>query len=111
MFIRDILSKIRNKKIAYISTILVFFIILFAIIYSQTSNKKKDLNYGEMYEVHFGQIQQVVHGDGPVKQSIIKNIDVDISSYITIVHHEVGDTVSAGDILFELDALQLDALE
>ena len=102
---------LRNKKKFLILLILGIFIVAGTIIFT---NSRKGFNTTlasnrESYTVAKGDITSSITGSGTIESSNTKSIASEVAADVLVCNVKVGDKVSKGDILFELDKSSLES--
>lgn len=99
-----------KRKLAFLLILGIFIAIGFIIF----RNSRKSINTAfassrESYTVAKGNITSSITGSGTIGSSNSKNIASEVSADVLVCNVKVGDKVSKGDILFELDKSSLDS--
>lgn len=102
---------LRNRRKFAFLLILGIFIAVGFILFR---NSKKSINTTfasnrESYTVQKGDITSSVTGSGTISSSSTKSIASEVSADVLVCNVKVGDKVSKGDILFELDKSSLES--
>ena len=99
-----------KRKIAFLLILGVFISLGFFIL--KKSRKSINTTFAsnrESYTVAKGNITSSITGSGTIGSSNTKNIASEVSADVLVCNVKVGDKVSKGDILFELDKSSLDS--
>ncbi len=99
-----------KRKIAFLLILGVF--IALGLIVFRKSRKSINTTFAsnrESYTVTKGNITSSITGSGTIGSSNTKNIASEVSADVLVCNVKVGDKVSKGDILFELDKSSLDS--
>ncbi len=95
---------LRHKKLLIIlSVVLILIIVGVCGISSFNSHNTTFASTREPYTVKKGNISSSITGSGVIKSSSTKKVSSEVSADVLKVNIAVGDTVSKGDVLFELD--------
>jgi HlyD family secretion protein len=97
-----------KKKIIVFSIILIAIIIVFLFISNKSSRKVSNVIRQES-EIKRDDITVSITGSGAIASSSKKNIATEVSANVLSSKHKVGDKVSKGDVLFNLDDSDLSA--
>ena len=102
---------LRNRRKFAFLLILGIFIAVGFILFR---NSKKSINTTfasnrESYTVQKGDITSSVTGSGTISSSSTKSIASEVSADVLVCNVKVGDKVSKGDVLFELDKSSLES--
>lgn len=95
---------LRHKKILIILSVVLVLVI--AGIWGVSSFNSHNTTFAstrEQYTVAKGSISSSITGSGVIKSSSTKKVSSEVSADVLKVNAAVGDTVSKGDVLFELD--------
>lgn len=95
---------LRHKKILIILSVVLVLVI--AGIWGVSSFNSHNTTFAstrEQYTVAKGSISSSITGSGVIKSSSTKKVSSEVSADVLKVNVAVGDTVSKGDVLFELD--------
>ena len=99
-----------KRKIAFLLILGVFIALGFFIL--KKSRKSINTTFAsnrESYTVAKGNITSSITGSGTIGSSNTKNIASEVSADVLVCNVKVGDKVSKGDVLFELDKSSLDS--
>lgn len=95
---------LRHKKLIIIlSIVLVLIVVGVCGVSSVTSRHTTFAATREPYKIVKGDISSSITGSGVIKSSSTKKVASEVSADVLKVNVAVGDTVSKGDVLFELD--------
>lgn len=100
---------IRHKKLLIIVGILI--ILVASGIFYFSKRGKRHVTFAESrdsYTVAKGNISSSITGSGVIKSSSTKKVSSEVSADVLKVNVAVGNKVSKGDVLFELDTTNLD---
>ena len=95
---------LRHKKILIILSVVLVLVI--AGIWGVSSFNSHNTTFAstrERYTVAKGSISSSITGSGVIKSSSTKKVSSEVSADVLKVNAAVGDTISKGDVLFELD--------
>lgn len=102
---------LRNKrKIAFLLVLGIF--ITIGLVFFKNSRRSIHTAYAsnrESYTVEKGNISSSITGSGTIKSSNTKEITSEVAADVLVCNVKVGDKVSKGDILFELDKSSLES--
>lgn len=100
---------IRHKKLIIILGIVILLLAMGIFYFSKKG--KRHVTFAEsrdVYTVAKGNISSSITGSGVIKSSSTKKVTSEVSADVLKINVAVGDKVSKGDILFELDTTNLD---
>lgn len=100
----------RHRKLCIIVAICILVAIVGISIFKVKSKKPNAVYARERktVEVSRGDISVSVSGSGSIESASTKNIASEVSAKVTEVNVAVGDRVTKGDVLFQLDSSSLD---
>lgn len=100
---------LRHAKLLWI---LLGVVVLFSVIFIWSGNRNKSVTFARSESnialVQKGDISVSISGSGTIESASAKNIASEVSAKVKSVYVSVGDKVSKGDILFELDSSDLE---
>ncbi len=99
---------IKHKKILIASSIILLLGICLLLIFKSGSKSTYAITR-ETYVVKSGDISTSITGSGTIASSNEKTISSEVAADVLSVNVSVGDEVSKGDVLFELDTATLDS--
>ncbi len=100
----------RHRKLCVIIAICILVVIVGISIF-RVKSKRPNMVYArerKSVEVSRGNISVSVSGSGSIESASTKNIASEVSAKVTEVNVAVGDRVTKGDVLFQLDSSSLD---
>lgn len=102
---------LRNKrKLAFLLILGIF--IVTGLVFIRNSKKPINTTFAsnrESYTVQKGDITSSITGSGTIGSSNTKSIASEVSADVLVCNIKVGDKVSKGDVLFELDKSSLES--
>lgn len=99
---------LRHKKLIILSAVVLVLVIAGVLGFSNIHTHNTTFaSTREPYTVSKGNISSSITGSGVIQSSITKKVASEVSANVLKVNVAVGDTVSKGDVLFELDTTNL----
>ena len=100
---------LRHAKLLWIMLVtIVLFSIFFMFVFYRSKPVTLAVSENKFATVRKGDITVSISGSGTIESASTKNIVAEVSANVKDVYVEVGDKVSKGDVLFELDSSDLE---